>query len=968
MHYWGVSDINDSNDPLEPLVRRYLLSGDEAAMDRLVERTRPKLLTVARRIGAPQDAEDAVQGAYMALLRKRGSDLEAPVLPWLLTTVIRLAYRRKAKHGRQRELAQRLAQPREPAAPEQEMLDAEREVLVRGAVARLPSTYRDAVVLRHLEGLSTKDTAALLDVNEATVRTRLHRGARLLRGRVSPALLALMLAIPWCAADALRRVPALTQTVLGKPLAVAGLGSGLLLGAVALFGGFDSTPSGTAAHPASTRGQASVPPRPPEPDEQPDPERHVAPVKPEDDEQGPLPPKPLPPIEAPSREGSDSQDRDDQDRDGTPADDERLPSTPPPHLPTLPGMLPIDAGDRPDVPVPPGMALLDGGYVPIGTDAKDLDALLAGRPIEHRKFFTYEAPRHRAFVRPYFIGRYEVSNAQYLVYLRDHTASYTTAGRDTDTLEAIGARLVGQSRDEGRRPDQTVWLQLYRANKGRIWRALGKRMDKLFVWRTKGEIDEHRTALALRLEPLPAGLELDFYSVRPPQHWPDMKPSAGHEDHPVRFVSYNDAERFAEWAGMHLPTEQEWEWAARGPKGNAFPWGADWVKNASRANWGGQRTDAQHETTTLPVDSHGKPIRMKTEKEGTKGGGVPDQLDGRSWCGLHNMTGNVAEWTSSWFAGYPGQTSKHGFMGRWVKVIRGGGAADGEMLVLRPACRNWIGGGADAPPYPENAFQWVGIRLAAWRTPGRDHVPPMLRRMFQGKRVKPGHVAPERFAAFVTRDWEATDKAPANHVYVRGRSRAVVFVPVTTFLREDGMQAMQDAWKRPTLVRGPRGGRLRGVATPHPFWILGALHTDLALHDVQVAKPLTSDPKKKKRRRDTRGRAQPPATEVGVLKAGTYLLVAWHGRLALTTPTLEFRCFLPGLEEAVPSVEVRPRLRKELGSPTLKPTLETGEGDLDFAVPLGGTSGQGKWLVRVRARLPFKPGYLYAHAPWLGSR
>ena len=41
-----------------------------------------------------------------------------------------------------------------------------------------------------------------------------------------------------------------------------------------------------------------------------------------------------------------------------------------------------------------------------------------------------------------------------------------------------------------------------------------------------------------------------------------MDPPEGEADHPVRYVSYNDAEACAEWAGCHLPTEQEWEWAA----------------------------------------------------------------------------------------------------------------------------------------------------------------------------------------------------------------------------------------------------------------------------------------------------------------------------------------------------------------------------------------------------------------------
>ncbi|NUN53411.1 MAG: hypothetical protein HUU06_11580, partial [Planctomycetaceae bacterium] len=60
-------------------------------MEEVVARTRPRLLAAARRIGRPQDAEDSVQSAYLSLVRKRGEPLEAPVLPWLLTAVIRIA-------------------------------------------------------------------------------------------------------------------------------------------------------------------------------------------------------------------------------------------------------------------------------------------------------------------------------------------------------------------------------------------------------------------------------------------------------------------------------------------------------------------------------------------------------------------------------------------------------------------------------------------------------------------------------------------------------------------------------------------------------------------------------------------------------------------------------------------------------------------------------------------------------------
>ena len=66
-----------------------------------------------------------------------------------------------------------------------------------------------------------------------------------------------------------------------------------------------------------------------------------------------------------------------------------------------------------------------------------------------------------------------------------------------------------------------------------------------------------------------------------PEHWFEssalLEGDAG-PDMPVCSVSYLDAAAFAEWAGKHVPTEEEWEWAARGPEARAYPWGSDWTE------------------------------------------------------------------------------------------------------------------------------------------------------------------------------------------------------------------------------------------------------------------------------------------------------------------------------------------------------------------------------------------------------
>ncbi|MCZ6571663.1 MAG: sigma-70 family RNA polymerase sigma factor [Planctomycetota bacterium] len=197
-------------EKLARLLGRYLESGDETAVEQLVEEVRPRLLTVARRIGSPQDAEDTVQTALIALIRKR--ELDAPVMPWLVTAVIRIAYRRKAAERRQVDLARRLAHGRDHPTPAAAAIGAERRELVRRDIARLPARYRDAIVLHYLEGLTALEIARLLGVPDATVRTRLRRGRQLLRGVLGPWIAYPLLAMPWFLTDS---TYAACKTVLG---------------------------------------------------------------------------------------------------------------------------------------------------------------------------------------------------------------------------------------------------------------------------------------------------------------------------------------------------------------------------------------------------------------------------------------------------------------------------------------------------------------------------------------------------------------------------------------------------------------------------------------------------------------------------------------------------------------------------------------------------------------------------------
>lgn len=96
----------------------------------------------------------------------------------------------------------------------------------------------------------------------------------------------------------------------------------------------------------------------------------------------------------------------------------------------------------------------------------------------------------------------------------------------------------------------------------------------------------------------------------------------GKEQHPVVFVSWEDACAYAQWSGKRLPTEAEWEKASRGNDGRRYPWGKRW--DGTRCNVGGRGTS--------PV------------------GAFPE---GESPYGCHDLVGNVYEWVADWYdAGY----------------------------------------------------------------------------------------------------------------------------------------------------------------------------------------------------------------------------------------------------------------------------------------------------------------------------
>jgi formylglycine-generating enzyme required for sulfatase activity len=103
-----------------------------------------------------------------------------------------------------------------------------------------------------------------------------------------------------------------------------------------------------------------------------------------------------------------------------------------------------------------------------------------------------------------------------------------------------------------------------------------------------------------------------------------------YELHPVTDVNWYDAETYCEWAGGHLPTEAEWEKAARGTGGHNYPWGEG--IDCDHANYDGKDGSGECVGGTTPVGSY---------------------ESGESPYGAHDMAGNVLEWVSSLYQPYP---------------------------------------------------------------------------------------------------------------------------------------------------------------------------------------------------------------------------------------------------------------------------------------------------------------------------
>jgi len=241
-----------------------------------------------------------------------------------------------------------------------------------------------------------------------------------------------------------------------------------------------------------------------------------------------------------------------------------------------------------DLKTPAGMVWIPGGSIMQGALAHDKMAM------------GHEKPAHKVSVDGFFMDITEVTNAQFRKFI-DATGYQTVAERAIDWEEMKKQLPVGTPKphDSITQPGSLT----FKKTKSTVTNLYD--FSQWWKW-TIGANWKHPNGPASSIK--------------------------GKDDHPVVHISYEDALAYCDWSGRRLPTEAEWERAARGNQENAiFSWGNDFAQLSKMANtWEGE----------FPVNNS---LADGFERLAAVKSYPPNDF------GLFDMAGNVWEWTNDWY-------------------------------------------------------------------------------------------------------------------------------------------------------------------------------------------------------------------------------------------------------------------------------------------------------------------------------